>query len=432
MKHLQEVFAHCRDEVTEFCESLGMHTLLSIRESLFNELQTVFSLENYNLIDRRKVSCLADKVFVMGFSLVTRLMHKRLLKLLKIKKDDSEVPDQEYSINKPGYTELLTEYLSLKQVVQELKSTMKQLSARVLVLEDNKSRAEVAEQTSPIEMAVLSETQEEKVDLQVISKPVRSRVKAEVHHDVNGVKQKTKLVRNDEIIEILDESSIQEKNEFFRHSSRDRKNILCKPRLTSKLTVAPQSNKIHSFLVYVGKLFAETSKESIRVHLQEIGVSTDDVSDILQLNNRKTDCTSFCISLNTKQAEKLVLDSLLWPTGVTVRTFRRSVSAPKDTSMKSSNFKKSRPESRHFQRQNIHQNQRSVHGYSSFNSYFNSQNWPYLDRVYDYQHRPMRCEVIPLPAGTRFGLYSPPGRSHYHHVVESRPTNIRPNLFRSS
>ena len=201
--------------MTEFCESLGMHTFLSIRESLFNELQTVFSLENYNLIDRRKVSCLADEVFVMGFSLVTRLMHKRLLKLLKIKKDEPEVPDQESSINKPGYTELLTEYLSLKQVVQELKSTMKQLSARVLVLEDNKSRAEVAEQTAPIEMAVLSETQEEKVDLQIISKPVRSRVKAEVHHDVNGVKQKTKLVRDDEIIEILDESSIQEKNESF-------------------------------------------------------------------------------------------------------------------------------------------------------------------------------------------------------------------------
>ena len=61
-------------------------------------------------------------------------------------------------------------------------------------------------------------------------------------------------------------------------------------------------------LVYVGRLSADISERCIREQLKEIGVDNCDIADVIQLKCRAVDQSSFCISLNTKQAENMNLE----------------------------------------------------------------------------------------------------------------------------
>ena len=74
-------------------------------------------------------------------------------------------------------------------------------------------------------------------------------------------------------------------------------------------------------LIYVGKLSVDTKEDEIRSHLSDIGISNDDVADVIKHRTRNEDEASYCISLNTKVAESIGLSEKLWPVGVRVRRF---------------------------------------------------------------------------------------------------------------
>ena len=78
-------------------------------------------------------------------------------------------------------------------------------------------------------------------------------------------------------------------------------------------------------LVYVGRLSADISERCIREQLKETGVDNCDIADVIQLKCRAVDQSSFCISLNTKQAENMLYKSGSWPNGVKVRSYKPSV-----------------------------------------------------------------------------------------------------------
>ena len=134
MKHLVEIFAHVKKEILEFCEELGLQILNAIRQKIFDELVTICFLENYDLVERRKVTSLAEDVYVMGFSLVNKRRHKRLIKLLKYQKEDLTEPEME--VVNPDSVELLTAYLDLKKVTGELNTQVLELRNKVLFLEN--------------------------------------------------------------------------------------------------------------------------------------------------------------------------------------------------------------------------------------------------------------------------------------------------------
>ena len=141
MEHLEEIHAHVKDDITSFCESLGMPVLSLLRKKLFDQLIQLFSLEDFDLVERRKVSPLAEEVYLMGFSVINKMKHSRLTKLVKVKKQKgNNLLETEDKITEKAdngnqdFTYLLAAYLKLTQTVQQ-KKTINDLVNRVNYLE---------------------------------------------------------------------------------------------------------------------------------------------------------------------------------------------------------------------------------------------------------------------------------------------------------
>ena len=148
---------------------------------------------------------------------------------------------------------------------------------------------------------------------------------AEVHRDIDGNVQQFIKTASDNNNDIQDALSIPV------HSERERKNILRRrkrpPTLKVRAATEPDSHesgansKVSTRLVYVGRLSKDTTEATTRSHLNDISVDRDDIADILKLKSKNYQESSYCISLNTTEAEKTVLNNENWPTGVRVRTF---------------------------------------------------------------------------------------------------------------
>ena len=79
----------------------------------------------------------------------------------------------------------------------------------------------------------------------------------------------------------------------------------------------------------VGKLRLDTTLTTVRNHLEKvIKIRSTDIADILSLtkNRRNNNEASFCLSLNTPEAENKALDLNSWPEGVRVSKFYRQLS----------------------------------------------------------------------------------------------------------
>ena len=330
LEHLEHVFAHVKREIVEFCVALELKTLEQIRKILFGKLLKVFPLDNYDLSERRKASCLAEDVYLLGFSLVSKRQHTRLKKILKKNPKDTTSVEKSCAsddannlaeikpTDKVDSGELLAACLSLQKTVKDLNIQVKELTQRVNILEGQvgvlKSAEEgpIAESETISNSTIVSCSQPSNVSLSNTRQII-----AEVHRDVDGIEQMPVLNRDDK-------SSDSVKSDVFRHTDRDRKNILVGKRRFVKLKAAASDSKdkTQTCLVYVGKLSRETREDVIRSYLQEIGVDKDDIADILRLKTRNENESSFRISLNTREAAGTALKESNWPKGVRVRTFR--------------------------------------------------------------------------------------------------------------
>ena len=75
------------------------------------------------------------------------------------------------------------------------------------------------------------------------------------------------------------------------------------------------------YVVYIGRLKKETSEEDHRAHITYIAVPSDDIADVIPLRCRNEAQSSYCISLNSKSAESIVLCDKNWPHAVWVCLF---------------------------------------------------------------------------------------------------------------
>lgn len=78
--------------------------------------------------------------------------------------------------------------------------------------------------------------------------------------------------------------------------------------------------------IYVGRLSSTTSTNDIRAHLHDIGV--DHISDVMQLNCRKPEEASFCVSVDSSMGEELVYAADKWPAGIIIRPYRERQRRP--------------------------------------------------------------------------------------------------------
>jgi hypothetical protein len=67
-------------------------------------------------------------------------------------------------------------------------------------------------------------------------------------------------------------------------------------------------------MVYVGNLDGAMSDTDLRAHMRDIGVTH--VTDVIQLNGRNNDRSSFCISIDNFDQESVIYNVDNWPQGV--------------------------------------------------------------------------------------------------------------------
>ena len=249
----------------------------------------------------------------------------------------SESEDQnEHSV------ELITECISLKKTVKELQSQLMEVTKRVTLLEGELDKLK---SLSP-EVANESTKYSKKPEI-----PRLIEVKADVHHDQYGNKQ---TVNNDRLTQKNDNMKSLNGDDFsgaenpFRHTDKEGKNILRKPRPKPVEKLKPvaikpsKQSSARTYLVYIGKLDRDTSEDSVRCHLAEIGIDSDDIADIIKLKSKNNDESSFCISLNTMEANEAVLADNQWPKGIRVRKYFRdfkSMTYSRNKSEKSPRFR---------------------------------------------------------------------------------------------
>ena len=297
MEHLVHIFAHVKAEITEFCESLELPTLLAIRSELFNKLP-IRSLGDRELLDRHKISLVAEDVYLLGFSLLNKKLHKNINKILKRSKvkpdqttrnidqtgDNTELITVSKSEDQNEHSvELITVCISLKKTVKELQSQLMEVTKRVTLLE---GELDTLKSVSP---EVANETTKYPKNME-ISRLIE--VKADVHHDQYGNKQTVnndRLTQKNDNVESINGDDFSGAENPFRHTDKERKNILRKPRPKPVEKLKPvaikpsKQSSVRTYLVYIGKLDRDTSEDSVRCHLAEIGIDSDDIADIIKL-----------------------------------------------------------------------------------------------------------------------------------------------------
>ena len=272
----------------------------------------MYSLENFELVKRRKVSCLADEVFVMGFSKENKMMLHRLIRQLKPKfQKSSEKPE---SVNGSENNEprnlsngdLFVTILSMKQTISEYNIRFTDLTKRVTYLEVELTKQRCIKcddltgerLKSLVDIVVCTEnisdtyeqTLPEKADA-LIDSSQKMVVIAEGHCEINGIKQKSTRTYHDETV-ILDASASDAVDCVeipFKHTTSQCKNILRKPKVAPQGKAATSRDNSETkgrptFLVYVGMLNPMTNETSLRAHFDKIGIRNDDVADLFKLN----------------------------------------------------------------------------------------------------------------------------------------------------
>ena len=369
---VHEIFANTKSYITGICEQLDRKVLIELRQKLFEKLcnqHPIFA--SHELCNRRTKKKLKEDIYVIGNSLVNALEDKKLRKLFKNGKqseNDSTVLSD--SDGESDNASLLEVCASLKTTVAVLMNKVTLLESRIKTLESESTKSKdnnfkLDELLDESEPSIVSDAQSI-IDLDMDDVPNTAEqqqnkkpnkkitVIADVHKDINGVPQpcikKKSTVECDEISVRKSPSKksksfpYQPKDEFT-HTTHQRRNILKSTKMKNgtnnppkkpvigesiaqfKVTAASANSEpgTRSYLVYVGKLSKDTDQRLIREHLLQIGVYNEDIADIIQLNCRNENETSFCISIHTHHVRKIIYTPQNWPKGVKIRPFQPAI-----------------------------------------------------------------------------------------------------------
>ena len=367
--NISAVYAHPKCDIIEFCTELNEQKLKLLRSKLYEKFRYLlpcsFYSEGHSLRTRKKKLTLAEDIYVLGNSVVNKTEDSRLGKILK-PQSAGDTSSLESDSSNSLDSILVQNYITMKQSIEDMTKQIgvlvtrtKHLETEVTVLKtviaqlsQEKTEDKPFKKLEVDNVSIFSEEESEidesqYYDLDImdtnkaqsdLSKQII--VKAEVHHDINGVPQ-------------VIQSKGNKQNEItgFRHTRAQRKKIKRskvapetqnKNVSTSKVRAADtgvQSGKGHSgtYVVYIGRLKKETSEEDLRAHITDIGVPSDEIADVIPLRCRNEAQSSYCISLNSKSAESTVLCDKNWPHGVRVRLFHpRSRNNTRSTRLNSS------------------------------------------------------------------------------------------------
>ena len=108
--------------------------------------------------------------------------------------------------------------------------------------------------------------------------------------------------------------------------------------LKFKIAAADDGRSGPTHLVYVGRLRKETSADDIREHLLHIRFINEDVADVIKLNCKNKQESSFCLSIHGEQAKSIVFSKNKWPEGVRICMFKTTSRRPRKYNQKNNNY----------------------------------------------------------------------------------------------
>ena len=140
--------------------------------------------------------------------------------------------------------------------------------------------------------------------------PVQSRVSESTNHqNINGFRLPNKA-----------RSNIR-RGKVKLNGASGQRDIVGNSKSSHRINAATQSAVHNNYLVYVGRLAANTSCDDVRCHLSDVNIV--DVSDVLVLSGVGSSRErSFCVSLGNKESMEKMFNPLIWPTGTVVRPYR--------------------------------------------------------------------------------------------------------------
>ena len=348
--HLQGIFSSTKYDIMRFCEQVEMDRLLELRHNLFQKLcEERISMSNRELTRRKKRNRVIEDIYIIGNSLVNGLEDKNMRKVLKKENINDDTLSTSDSESNESMVQICAE---LKLYCNSLKDEVKKLEDRILILETEMSDMKKST-TCHLKQSYTKYSKENETSTgESFGKKNKILVKVDVHKDIDGNTQKISVPStkdDDPDIITIEPDSDTGNPDAFRHTQKDRKKIL-KGTMGSKFSTATnnakpsESNNKHvynfnieaaykkssdssgpTYLVYIGKLAARTTQQSLRKHLLQIGIQNKELSDILQLRCRNENERSFCVSIDGEDGKDKIYNLQNWPAGVRIRPFKRRV-----------------------------------------------------------------------------------------------------------
>ena len=369
LERISEIYAHTQKVIIDFLETLNEEQLLLLRADLFEKcIQILLSYNQYELITRRKKKLICEDIYVLGYCVVNGLEDRRLKNIVKPKPaNDSVISEADTSLQDNEELDLRQFCVSLKSAVDALTTQVCRLKTRVGILEEDLTSAncEIQKLRSDDNVVMTKTTQKcESRPTRVLGSGSQDSEKTSRNQarkpdwSISPKQPKTEVIISSPPQSLNDvaskrqtkyEPEISLQDQGFQHPKHVRNKIVrgqvitqaanSDVGLSSKIVTGsshgnysikaaaplnPDSESSGSVLVYVGRLAKDSTEQSVRNHLANIGVTVYQIADVIKLKCRKDNETSFCISLNDKSAHRILFESDNWPAGIRVRTFKQS------------------------------------------------------------------------------------------------------------
>ena len=340
------------------------------------------------LFARRKKAYLAEDIYILGHCLVNKLEDRRLKNIVKGNQANESTNVIQDEVSPNSDLDILQTCTSLKSTMDLLVTQVKGLVLRVGTLEKDVTSMKIMVQhltSTEVDVGLLTESSGDESDAESEPSDIDSSVL--ISSDRGSAVQNTgptQQQREPSSNEIINSTVLSDQREVngltgntnitvkspittsphigFCHTQAERRRIkkggITKPPVQSSVSetsqqtaksaprtpVVGRSHQPHrikaassrnddrqgrisesTHLVYVGHLIKGTSEDAVRAHLADVGLLNSEIADVMKLNCKNPEESSFCISLSTSTAENKVYNSGKWPQGVRIRPFTPQV-----------------------------------------------------------------------------------------------------------
>ena len=367
--NIEQVYEYDAGEIQEFLvtfntphENLKFTVLTALRQKLHGGFTQKFPLlAPKKLYNRRKTEKMVNDIYILGYCVINNLEDARLNKVIKDYIPNVDVADENDDTENPPNNsdpELLTVCLDLRKSVNDLTKTVRQLQGDIQILKEelqfrgNQDAAEVqpvpgppappeevVEDVEPI--IVNNEDAENGDDPQGTAEAAQPANARQPTDDDEPPRNQDRQNEND-ATNNPNRQNQQNQQNGPNNNFQLQRNQRQRAR-SGRAFVGPSRDEVQGQAtrpmsiegiqeaggrvaesqprtIYVGRLSDKTSTNSLRRHLNEVGIG--EISDIIDLRCKVQGQSSFCLIADCERAEAAIYNPEIWPRGAKIRPFK--------------------------------------------------------------------------------------------------------------